>query len=115
VKFGAAVGVADEEIAVVGSVTSWRWRAWSQSAVLSVAPESWGKINQVAGALHQPSLKLRLASQLEGEGCPPKHHRAKGDGFMKYVYLIQSLAVPDQRYLARMIHEASAASADTRL
>ena len=35
-------------------------------------------------ALHQPSLKLRLASQLY-EGCPPKHHRAKGDGSMKYV------------------------------
>jgi hypothetical protein len=36
---------------------------------------------------------------------------------MKYVYLIliQSFAVPDQRYLARIIHEASAASADTRL
>ena len=34
---------------------------------------------------------------------------------MKYVYLIQSLAAPDQRYLARIIHEASAASADTRL
>jgi hypothetical protein len=67
-----------------------------------------------SAALHQPSLKLRLASQLY-EGCPPKHHRAKGDGFMKYVYLIQSLAVPDQHYLARMIHEASAASADTRL
>ena len=34
---------------------------------------------------------------------------------MKYVYLIQSLAAPDQRYLACIIHEASAASADTRL
>jgi hypothetical protein len=34
---------------------------------------------------------------------------------MKYVYLIQSLTVPSQRYLARIIHEASAASTDTRL
>ena len=34
---------------------------------------------------------------------------------MKYVYLIQSLTVPSQRYLARNIHEASAASTDTWL
>ena len=27
-------------------------------------PELWGKIKQVVGALHQSSLKLRLASQL---------------------------------------------------
>ena len=34
---------------------------------------------------------------------------------MKYVYLIQRLTVPSQRYLARIIHQASAASTDTRL
>lgn len=27
------------------------------------------------------------------------HDRAKGDGIMKYVYLIQCLTVPDQRYI----------------
>jgi putative endonuclease len=28
-----------------------------------------------------------------------KHRRAEGDGFVKYVYRVQSLAVPDRRYI----------------
>ncbi len=32
---GAAVGVAEAEIALVGRLTFWRWRAWIQPASLS--------------------------------------------------------------------------------
>ena len=56
--------------------------------------------------LHQPSLKLRLASRSFGEGCPPKsagaQRRRTKEGNkpkMKYVYLLQSISHPRQRYV----------------
>jgi putative endonuclease len=56
--------------------------------------------------LHQPPLKLRLASRSFSGGCPPERSEGgrspaipNSSKNMKYVYLLQSIPYPGQRYI----------------
>ena len=70
-----------------------------ESACIALSGTRIVGLNKSGSGCPPPAFAKASAGLLAYEGCPPEAPSCEGGRFMKYVYLIQSLAVPDQRYI----------------